>query len=254
MRQIVVAEGSAILNLLNLSCINTLVIYWKLFVQNNPIRLAVIFAMLSWVFISMNDTVIKLLSDTYPLHQMVFIRSIIGIFFSLFLVKLEGGWQILKTKKPFLHLIRGLLLVTVNMSYFSALVILPLANTAAIFFITPLLITTSPNSLGVSIGSIRRRAFKIRTIVTNNGIYFVRCSATVTLLIPGPCGLHDLHHKRYLTSPYQRSLCLNQATGFYQKFSSAGVLDRIIALFCLRFLCSTIFNPRYPGHLLGSYF
>ena len=97
--------------------------------------------MLSWVFISMNDTVIKLLSDTYPLHQMVFIRSIIGIFFSLFLVKLEGGWQILKTKKPFLHLIRGLLLVTVNMSYFSALVILPLANTAAIFFITPLLIT-----------------------------------------------------------------------------------------------------------------
>ena len=109
--------------------------------QKNPIRLSVIFAMLSWVFISMNDTVIKLLSDTYPLHKMVFIRSVIGIFFSLFLVKLEGGWQILKTKKPFLHLIRGLLLVTVNMSYFSALLILPLANTAAIFFIAPLLIT-----------------------------------------------------------------------------------------------------------------
>ena len=85
MRQVVVAEGSAILNWLNLSCFKTLVIYWKLFVQKNPICLAVIFAMLSWVFISINDTVIKLLSDTYPLHQMVFIRSVIGIFFSLFL-------------------------------------------------------------------------------------------------------------------------------------------------------------------------
>ena len=116
--------------------------------------------MLSWVFISMNDTVIKLLSDTYPLHQMVFIRSVIGIFFSLFLVKLEGGWQILKTKKPFLHLIRGLLLVTVNMSYFSALVILPLANTAAIFFIAPLLITMlSVPLLGETVG--RRRTVAV---------------------------------------------------------------------------------------------
>jgi len=36
------------------------------------------------------------LSGGYRLHQMVFIRSLIGISFSLVLVKFEGGWSILR--------------------------------------------------------------------------------------------------------------------------------------------------------------
>ncbi|MDG2406363.1 MAG: DMT family transporter [Paracoccaceae bacterium] len=121
--------------------------------QNQSARLAVLFAVLSWLFISMNNVVIKILSETYPLHQMVFFRSAIGIFFGLFLVKLEGGWQILKTDKPFLHSLRGLLVVVSNMFYFSALAILPLADTAAIFFTAPLLITLlSVPFLGEAVG------------------------------------------------------------------------------------------------------
>ena len=124
--------------------------------QSNPMRLAVIFTLVGWVFISLNDTIIKLLSDTYPLHQIVFIRSAIGIFFSLFLVKLEGGWNILKTKRPFLHLLRCLLLIIANIAYFTALVVLPLANAAAIFFVAPLLITIfSVPLLGEAVGKRR---------------------------------------------------------------------------------------------------
>ena len=44
---------------------------------------------------SINDLLIKSLSGGYPLHQIVFIRSAIGIGFSLLLVQLEGGWSIL---------------------------------------------------------------------------------------------------------------------------------------------------------------
>lgn len=45
--------------------------------------------------ISVNDMPVKLLSGGYPLHQMVFLRSAIGIAFSLVPVQIEGGWRAL---------------------------------------------------------------------------------------------------------------------------------------------------------------
>lgn len=64
---------------------------------------AITFIIFTWLCISINDMLIKYLSDYYPLHEMVFVRSVIGIVFSLILVQLEGGWRILKTSRPGLH-------------------------------------------------------------------------------------------------------------------------------------------------------
>ena len=86
------------------------------------------FILLGMLAISVNDMLIKWLSGDHPLHQMVFIRSAIGILFSLLIVHFEGGWQILKPRRPWLHLLRGLLIVTSNMTYFAALAVLPLAE------------------------------------------------------------------------------------------------------------------------------
>jgi len=106
--------------------------------------------------ITVNDMLIKLLSGDYPLHQMIFLRSVIGIVFSLALVQLEGGFNILRTDKPLLHLLRGLLLVVSNLSFFTALAVLPLADTTALFFVAPLFITLlSIPLLGERVG-IRR--------------------------------------------------------------------------------------------------
>lgn len=91
--------------------------------------------------ISINDMLIKALSGGYPLHELVFIRSALGLAFSIVLVKLEGGWQILKTRRPVLHVTRGLLIVIANMSFFAALAALPLAEATALFFAAPLFIT-----------------------------------------------------------------------------------------------------------------
>ena len=108
------------------------------------------------VAISVNDMLIKFLSGGYPLHQMVFTRSAIGIVFSLMIVQFEGGWSILKTRTPFLHLLRGLLIVVANLSFFTALATLPLADTTAIFFIAPLIITLlSIPMLGEKVGALR---------------------------------------------------------------------------------------------------
>ena len=99
------------------------------------------FVLLGVMAISVNDMLIKQLSGGYPLHQMVFLRSAIGILFSLILVQWEGGWQILKTRTPGLHLLRGLLVVVSNLTYFAALAVMPLANATALFFVAPLMIT-----------------------------------------------------------------------------------------------------------------
>ncbi len=124
--------------------------------QHDKPTWGIFFVVLGMTAITVNDMLIKLLSGDYPLHQMIFLRSVIGIVFSLALVQLEGGFNILRTDKPLLHLLRGRLLVVSNLSFFTALAVLPLADTTALFFVAPLFITLlSIPLLGEKVG-IRR--------------------------------------------------------------------------------------------------
>lgn len=107
----------------------------------NRAGLAILFVLLGVSAISINDMLIKQLSGGYPLHQIVFARSAIAIIISLGLVKLEGGWHLLKTDSAGLHVVRGLLVVVANMAFFLALAALPLAEATALFFAAPLFIT-----------------------------------------------------------------------------------------------------------------
>lgn len=104
-------------------------------------RLAIGFIMLAMVTVSANDMLIKHLSDRYPLHELIFVRSAVALAFSLMLVQVEGGWGILRTEAPLLHLLRCLLIVAANMVYFAALAVLPLADATALFYVMPLFIT-----------------------------------------------------------------------------------------------------------------
>ena len=99
------------------------------------------FIIFGMVCISVNDMLIKQLSGEYPLHQMVLVRSSIGICFSLVLVKMEGGLKILKPRRPWLHLVRALMVVFANMTFFMAIAVMPLADATALFFAAPLFIT-----------------------------------------------------------------------------------------------------------------
>ncbi|WP_299407575.1 DMT family transporter [uncultured Roseobacter sp.] len=125
----------------------------------NRASLAILFVLAGVTAISINDMLIKQLSGGYPLHEIVFLRSGIGILFSLIMVQMEGGWHILKTRRPFLHILRGLLIVVANMSYFVALAAIPLADATALFFAAPLFITVlSIPILGEKVGIIRMSA------------------------------------------------------------------------------------------------
>jgi S-adenosylmethionine uptake transporter len=120
---------------------------------HNAPAAGVFFILLGMTCISVNDMLIKQLSGDYPLHQMIFVRSAIAIVFSLLVVQFEGGFSILRTSSPGLHILRGLLVVIANMTYFAALAAIPLADATALFFVAPLLITVlSIPLLGEKVG------------------------------------------------------------------------------------------------------
>ena len=124
--------------------------------------LAIVFVLVGVFCISINDMLIKQLSAGYPLHQIVFSRSGIGILLTLLIVQYEGGFGILRTKRPGLHALRGLMIVIANMTFFVALAVLPLADVTALFFAAPLFITLlSIPILGEKVGPLRLSAVAI---------------------------------------------------------------------------------------------
>ncbi len=102
---------------------------------------AIAFILAGMLCISVNDVAIKFLSGGYPLHQMVFVRSVIGALASLVFLQLEGGLRLLRTDRPGLHALRAGLIVIANMLFFLALSVMPLGAATALFFVAPLFIT-----------------------------------------------------------------------------------------------------------------
>ena len=123
----------------------------------SPAMVGALCATISVVFFSINDVAIKFLSGGYALHQVVLIRSAIGLIVIVCLIApFTAGWGIARTKKLPLHMVRGLCVVFANMTFFLGLAAMPLADAVAIFFISPIVITlASVLFLGESVGARR---------------------------------------------------------------------------------------------------
>ena len=122
---------------------------------HNP-RLGIAFICLGMMAITVNDSILKQFSDRYPLHEIVFVRAAVALLFSLAVLRFEGGFRALRTRRPGAHIARALCMVVANMSFFGALAAIPLADATALFFVAPLFITLlSIPFLGERVG-IRR--------------------------------------------------------------------------------------------------
>jgi S-adenosylmethionine uptake transporter len=125
----------------------------------NRAAAAIGFVLVGIFAISLNDMLVKRLSGGYPLHEIIFARSFIGMMFSLVIVQMEGGFHLLRTSQPGLQLLRGLMVVIANMTFFVALAAIPLAEATALFFAAPLFITVlSIPILGEKVGVMRMSA------------------------------------------------------------------------------------------------
>lgn len=114
----------------------------NIFANLRPGQVGAISAMIAVFFFSVNDAAIKFLSGGYALHEVVLIRSVIGLVIVLALIApLTDGHAIFRTRQLPLHLLRGLCVVIANMTFFLGLAAMPLADAVAIFFVSPLVIT-----------------------------------------------------------------------------------------------------------------
>lgn len=123
----------------------------------SPTALGIASAMGASMAFSVNDMAIKFLSGDYALHQVILIRSCISVLLILCIfLPLQGGLHLLRTRRPGIHLLRGICVVSANMCFFLGLSVLPLAEAVAIFFVSPLVITVfSVVFLGETVGPRR---------------------------------------------------------------------------------------------------
>jgi drug/metabolite transporter (DMT)-like permease len=106
--------------------------------------------------LTLSDSIIKWLSPHLPLHQITLFRSCFALLLVLVFVHLEGGLQLLRTRRPILHFLRGSMLVLANMFFFIALAAMPLAETVTLFYTAPLFICIlSQPVLGEKVGLSR---------------------------------------------------------------------------------------------------
>ncbi len=108
--------------------------------QDAPLKGIALLVFATAIF-SVQDVVIKLFSGTYPAHQIVFVRSLVGLLPILLIVWLEGGARLLRTSRPGLQILRGLLGFLAYTTYYLALSALPLADTVTLFYASPLFVT-----------------------------------------------------------------------------------------------------------------
>lgn len=132
----------------------------------SPTTLGPIFAAIAVTLFSLNDVTMKFLSGGYALHQLVLIRSLVGmVVVLLFMAPFQGGLSSLKTNRFGAQMARAGLVFFANMTFFLGLSVLPLADAVALFFVSPFVITIfSVLFLGESVGPRRWAAVGVGMI------------------------------------------------------------------------------------------
>lgn len=107
---------------------------------NSPIN-SITYVFIAEFIFSVHDVMIKWISGTYPVHEIVLIRSCIAILPIVVIVRWRGGFKRLKTRCLAGHVIRSLLMFASYISFYLALSALPIAVCASLFFSSPIFIT-----------------------------------------------------------------------------------------------------------------
>ncbi len=89
-----------------------------LLLEENQKMIAASCAMVAVFFFSLNDAFIKFLSADHALHQIVLVRSGIGLLILMAIfIPFHGTFSVLKTRRLGMHLLRGLAVVFSNLTF-----------------------------------------------------------------------------------------------------------------------------------------
>lgn len=109
-----------------------------------------------------SDALIKSMSNTYSVGQLLFIRSLFVWPWIFFFAWRQGGLRVLRLNSTKGHFVRGFLVIASTFLFVTGLQYLPLANAIAAIFMGPLFITAmAPLILGERVGWRRWAAVSI---------------------------------------------------------------------------------------------
>ncbi len=117
------------------------------------VGLGIGFGGIAFLLFSSMDTLVKLLSAGYPIHQMLFLNALFAMLPITFAIRRAGGFRNLRTNRPLAHLTRALFGMVASFAAMTAFSLMPMANVYGILFATPLIVTAlSVPLLGESVG------------------------------------------------------------------------------------------------------
>ena len=92
-------------------------------------------------FLSTLDALVKWATADFSLVQIIFFRNFFALLPVFVIVRMQGGVRAIETRRPWFHVFRISLVLTIGFSFFWALSRMELADATAIFFTVPLFIT-----------------------------------------------------------------------------------------------------------------
>lgn len=108
----------------------------------SPALTGILFAIGGTLIFSVNDVSIKFLSGGYALHQVILIRAMVAMAFILAMIHWsDRGWAQLRTQRPATHLARVAIVMLSNVTYFTGLAVMDLADAVAVAYVSPIIIT-----------------------------------------------------------------------------------------------------------------
>ena len=169
-------------------------------------RLSILCALGGSLAFSLNDITVKSFTGSLPLHEVILFRALIALVFTLaFFAPGRSIADVFRTQRLGSHVFRGVCVVISNLTYVLALAALPLAETSAIFFIAPLLITAlSALLLREHVGPLRWAALAVGLL----GVLLIVKPGSMTfqwaVLLPAAsalayAGMHTMTRKMGLT-------------------------------------------------------
>ncbi len=101
----------------------------------------VLYAVFGLLAFAIQDALIKDMTVTYPVLQLLSIRSVVVLLTIGAIALVVGGVSLLKTSRPGLLMLRGVFAFFAFTLYYIALAKMPLADSAAIYMTAPLFVT-----------------------------------------------------------------------------------------------------------------
>ncbi|HHX35878.1 MAG TPA: DMT family transporter [Gammaproteobacteria bacterium] len=101
----------------------------------------VFFILCAGLLLASHDGISKYLTYTYPLIMVIWLRYFVQTLVMVLLFFPKMRWDILRTRRPWLQLVRAISLLSISLLFISGLRYIPLAEATAVMFLAPLIVT-----------------------------------------------------------------------------------------------------------------